>query len=269
VHYRFRFFKRPVLENELHQRRNAPWKIDQRSTALCGIACIFYLLASENPDQYQRSVGQLHRYGSAIINCYEIRPPDTLYEMNPETDKDYPKGMPNADWISLASVRSMESRWGYRGRTKEIFSAINWPPMLMRLSRTLLGFKRVRFRLSWPLKTYLNDLFFPNDKLNILIRIEKTYNAGRRILIMIDLDMLYDRANYSVRSLVRYHWIVYDGLHRMEDIAGSPTEDPGRAETIYFNSYSWGMPATLSRTSKGISRNAFIRNFYGYIEMAP
>src|SRR5690606_22382531 len=86
VHYRFRFFKRPVLENELHQRRNAPWKIDQRSTALCGIACIFYLLASENPDQYQRSVGQLHRYGSAIINCYEIRPPDTLYEMNPETD---------------------------------------------------------------------------------------------------------------------------------------------------------------------------------------
>ena len=268
IHYRFRFFNRSILEKELNERSISPWKIDQRSTALCGIACIFYLFASDEPDQYQRSVLELHRTGSVLINSYEIRPPSTLYQMNPETDKNYPKGMPYSDWISLASVRSMESRLGYRGSKKEVFSAINWPPMLMRLGRTLLNQERVGFRLFSPLKTYFNDLLFPGKKLNILLnRIESAHAAGAKIIMMIDLNMLYNRADYSLSSLVRYHWIVYGGMLRMEDREGALTVDPRKATMIYFNSYTWGMAPTHSHTSKGISRDAFKNNFYGYIEM--
>lgn len=269
VHYRFRFFKRPILEKELEERRKDPWKIDQRNTALCGIACIFYLLATDQPDLYEQGIGELHRTGYALFDSYEIRPPAGLYEMDPDNSEDYPKGMPYADWISLAAVRSMESHWGYRGRKKEVFSAINWPPMLTRLGRTLLQYKKVEFKLYFPVKTFFRDLLFPYKKIDILNDIQRAHLEGKRIVLMIDMDMLFNRSNYNIRSLVRYHWIVYEGALRMVDRNGLTTTDSRETAMIYFQSYTWGLPPKRSPTCLGISRNSFLRNFYGYIEMAP
>lgn len=268
VHYRFRFFNRPVLESELTERALNPWKIDQRSTALCGIACIFYLLASDYGDIYERSILELHRAGSVLIHSYSIEPPESMYEMDPQTNSEYPKGMPLADWISLASVRSMESAWGYQGKRKEIFSAINWPPMMMRLSRNLLGYKKVSFRLFWPLKTYMSDQLFPSGKINILInRIQRAHATGGKIIILIDMDLLSNRANYGIGSLSRYHWIVYEGGLRMEEETGRTTTDARNAATFYFRSYTWGLDIKNTHTTRGISRKAFSTNFYGFIEI--
>lgn len=267
VHYRFRFLQRPDILKQVSDRVVNPWKIDQRSTALCGIACIFYLLAEDNPLLYRRSVLELHRVGFVLIHTYTIQPPTSLYDMNPASD-DYPKGMPGADWIILASTRSKESFWGYRGRGREVLSAINWPPMLARLSRTLLNYDQVVFNLYSPLKTFLNDMLFSSDKVHVLIsRIQRSFEAGAKMIMLIDLDLLYNRANYNFRSLSRYHWIVYEGDLRMEDRDGAATTDAHQAATIYFKSYTWGLAPDKSHTAKGISKRAFITNFYGYIEM--
>jgi hypothetical protein len=268
VHYRFRFFNRSALERELSERALHPWKIDQRSTALCGIACIFYLLASDHPDIYKRSILELHRTGCVLIHSYRIEPPEGMYEVDPKTNTDYPKGMALADWISLASVRSMESAWGYQGKRKEVFSAINWPPLMMRLSRKLLGSEKVAFRLFWPLKTYMGDLLFPSAKVNVLInQIQRAHAAGRKIIILIDMDLLNNRANYGIGSFSRYHWIVYGGGLRMEDRTGSTTTDGRNAATFYFQSYTWGLDVKNTHTTRGFSREAFITNFYGFLEI--
>lgn len=65
-HNRFRWFDRMIVENEITERTDngKPWLINQSGTSLCGMACIFYLFAKEQPDAYKKFAKELYWVGS-------------------------------------------------------------------------------------------------------------------------------------------------------------------------------------------------------------
>ena len=88
-HYRFRWFDREKIKEELKERMDKPWLADQNSTSLCGMACLFYLLIKEKPDIYYKYVLALHQYGEVKYNNYITKPNDILFSKNPN-EKGYP-----------------------------------------------------------------------------------------------------------------------------------------------------------------------------------
>lgn len=268
IHYAFRWFKHPQLVNEIAARKAYPWKISQRSTSLCGIACLFYFLIQDDPDAYERIILRLHQYGYSHHNNYLILPNAYLYSIDPDRNPQYPQGMASVDWISLASVRNMESRFGYRGKADQVASAINWPHILIKLGRDLLGYGDTKFKLFSPVKTYIRDYLKNNTKLKILAEeVEKSHREGARLILLVDSDMLHNRSHYHLNNFIQYHWVAYEGGLQLMDKNGLPTHDYAAVEHLRFDIFSWGEEIKHSRTSGGISRNAFIRNYYGYIRM--
>lgn len=62
VHYRYRMLNWAELETQAKDRMQNPWKVDQASTSLCGMASIFYLLVKNNPEGYMKFVRDLLSY---------------------------------------------------------------------------------------------------------------------------------------------------------------------------------------------------------------
>lgn len=269
IHYAFRWFQRPQVLNEITERKVYPWKISQHSTSLCGIACIFYFLIKDDPDTYERLALRLHQYGYAHHNNFLILPNAYLCRIDPEKNHQYPRNMAYVDWITLASVRNVESRLGYQGRASQVASAINWPHILTKLGRNFLGYQNTHFKLFSPIKTYIRDYLKDNIKLKILVEeVDRYYQQGSKIILLVDSDMLYNHSHYHLKNFIQYHWVAYEGGLRMVDQKGEPTSDYASVRTICFDIFSWGEEIKHSRTSKGISRNAFIRNYYGYIRIS-
>jgi len=268
VHYRFRWFNRKQLLNEVLERKNHPWKISQRSTSLCGMACIFYFLIQIDPVAYELLALHLHQFGYAVHNSYFLKPNPLMLDVNPLKDSEFPKGMAYSDWMTLASMRNMESRIGYTGKNSQVFSSINWPPIMIKLSRKFLGFKTVEFKIYSLVKSYVRDYFLKNQKLEVLRdQINGSYLEGFKILLLIDVGMLENKNIYSLKDYIHYHWVVYEGNLEFIDNDGNIEHDLDRVSQVKFNTFSWGENPIHSRTSIGVSKQAFIKNYYGFIRM--
>ena len=93
-HYRFRWFDREIIKEELKERMDKPWLADQNDTPTCGVAVILYVLAKNDFEKYQRFILTLHRTGIAVCNTYKINIAESkhLLEMNP-IDPYYPQNV--------------------------------------------------------------------------------------------------------------------------------------------------------------------------------
>ena len=285
-HYRFRYFDRKILENEIRQRKNNTYvslasQINQARTALCGMACIFYLLAKNDPDQYIKYILDLHKKGIAKCKEYTCKPSSDMYDFNPLKGK--MGGLNYMDWISLAVTRNSESDFNlYTGEEGQEFGAINWPGIIMKLGKKLLGYNNVDIDYYSLTKTYIEDHLNSNKKLKELVeKIDTLYENDNDIILMIDGGMLNNDSEYSWKDFQQYHWIVYEGELKLyngeeqnikplikskldllvsagESVAGSYAD----IKSLSFMAFSW---AKLS--VRHMQRNAYVRNYYAYISL--
>ena len=256
-HYRFRWFNREILKKEIQERtiNNLPHKIQQSETSLCGMVCIFYFLAKYLKDDYKKLTSELHQKGEAHLNNYTIKPDNVLFEMKPLKENGYPYHydenekqyvqMPYADWVTMASTRNTESNLGYTGKVGQDISAINYPSLLIKLQRELLGFTNI---------VDYTDYAIDNDQkkmLQHLIDMQIAYQEGYKISMLVDMDLLYNKPTKFI-NLSRWHWIIYEGDIFIDE-----------ENNFYVFSYvCWG-EKTLK---KNFTIENFNSNFYGYIK---
>ncbi len=270
VHYRFRWFKKCQLNEEINKRQSTPSLVNQNVTSLCGMACIFYLLAKNNFAGYKKLAEDLHQKGEATLNNYTITPNEKMFDVNPETDENYPAYrkystgqpinppdlMPYVDWITMASVRSGDSFWGYSGKNGQDFSAINWPWLMTELAEKLLGYKEVSSTGIYnPIIAPVHTDAGIRKKIDALNEARK---QGYEIMMMIDSDLIDDRFSWSLD----YHWVVLESDITWDYEPGFFT---AKKDEINFSVFTWGTKGQYLR--KPITSTHFIHNYYGFIKV--
>lgn len=73
---------RVTLREEIDERTDNGelWKTNQAGTSLCGMGCIFYLFAKEQPKEYTKFSIELFRTGEASNKGYWIKPSSEILE---------------------------------------------------------------------------------------------------------------------------------------------------------------------------------------------
>ncbi|MFC6269831.1 hypothetical protein [Frigoriflavimonas asaccharolytica] len=263
-HNRFRWFNRKTFEAELKERTDAkmPWKVNQAGTSLCGMACIFYLFAKEQPEAYKKFAKDLFRTGEASHNNYTAKPSEEVLSKFINGDG-FPVGcggMPIVDFVTMASTRNTDNP-KYKGGNEEV-QAINWPWVVKNLSSKLLGYTNIKDKGTYnPVAAQSSTgLMYVEDRLN---EIENYHNQGYKVILMVDSDLIQDI--YDIDGM-DYHWIVYDGglnIEKPKSLIKKYFEN-----LIMFDVYSWGSNPKDKSTGylrKKISINHFKLNYYGYI----
>lgn len=270
-HNRFRWFDRMIIEDEITERTDngKPWLIDQSGTSLCGMACIFYLFAKEQPDGYKKFAKELFRTGVATFNSYTVKPSIEILEKNP-MGKNFPhNGTPMflIDFITMAGTRNTDNP-DYKGGNEE-FHAINWPWVMTNLGKNLLGYKTVEMDYYKINKSYIRDFFGSDEKIRILEKnINTDYKNGYKISLLIDASMLGNDDSYSLDDFSEYHWIVNEGNLQLLNTNNISENNYDYVSSVKFDVFSWGEEVKgKSRTSNGIKKSAFINNYYGYLKM--
>lgn len=276
-HNRFRWFNRIIFEAELKERTEdkKPWKVNQSSTSLCGMACIFYIFAKEQPDAYKKFAKELFRTGEATHNNYTAKPSEELFEKKINT-RGYPMdtgSMPLIDFVTMAGTRNTDNP-KYKGGNEE-FQAINWPWVMKNLSSKLLGYSDVKDRGIYNPVKGSTGLINVEKK---LAEIDNYYKQGYKVILMIDSDLIQDIFDFKS---VDYHWIVYEGGLSVD--APNYTIKKYFEDLIMFDIFSWGCNPKDKREKKidqnnqsvindeqgylrkKISINHFNLNYYGYL----
>ncbi|PBI90078.1 hypothetical protein BSF41_17490 [Flavobacterium sp. ACN2] len=267
-HNRFKWFDSMIVENEIIERTDngKPWLIDQSGTSLCGMACIFYLFAKEQPDAYKKFANELFRTGVATVNSYTVKPSIEVVEKEMiaiRTTKGIKfvakgTGMSLVDYITMASTRNTDNS-SYKGGD-EAFHAINWPPLMTSLSENLLGYKDV---VSKGVYNSVKPLAYTSlDVKNKIDDINAQLKAGYRLILMIDSDLIDDIWDTKDFDL---HWVVLETpiiWNYVPGLLGSKVDE------IDFSVYSWGTdPFGSSKyLRKKITSNHFMNNYNGYIK---
>ncbi|MCL9805320.1 hypothetical protein NAT51_07295 [Flavobacterium amniphilum] len=285
-HNRFRWFDRMIVEEEIEDRtsRGMPWKIDQASTSLCGMACIFYLFAKEKPDGYKKFARDLFRTGVATSNSYTVNPNEVLHQIDP-SKKGFPRSynrfinkyekMPLIDFITMAGTRNTDNP-KYKGGNEE-FQAINWPWLMTRLGKKLLGYSTVEIDYYKANKSYLRDFFGSDEKLRILEKdIDKDYRNGYKICLLIDGSMVAfsKESNYSFDDFSEYHWIVYEGGLKYLNSSNLQELDYDDVSNIELNVFTWGEirndslhpDYNIKMPKLKLEKNQFRSNYYAYLK---
>lgn len=277
-HNRFRWFDREILEQEIKERTDdkKPWLVNQAGTSLCGMACIFYLFAKEQPESYKKFAKELFRTGEAKHNEYKAKPSIEVLERKINSKKlvENTGGMPLVDYVTMAGTRNTDNP-DYKGGDEQV-QAINWPWVVNNLSKKLLGYKNI---IDKGTKNFINGstgLINVENKLNEL---ENLYKQNYKIILMVDSDLIQDRFDFDSAD---YHWVVYEGGLNIS--APNYRIKKYFEDLIIFDLFSWGSnpkdknPLILNSKTKKLERNPeqgylnkkisishFNTNFYGYI----
>lgn len=278
-HNRFRWFDRTIIEEEIKERidNNQPWLINQSGTSLCGMACIFYLFAKEQPKEYKKFAKELFRTGIATFNNYTVTPTIDILERQPFLPKrilnesKFPwhwellggkskkTNMPLIDYITMAGTRNTDNK-NYKGGEEE-FQAINWPPFMTSLSEILLGYKDVSSKGVYnPIKPLVFTTLDVENKIN---DINKQLTLGYKLILMIDSDLIDDTWDMSSMDL---HWVVLESPIVWNYV---PSFFGAKKDEIDFKVYTWGTDPNghVRYLKKKITSNHFMANYNGYIKV--
>lgn len=296
VHCRFRWFDGQRVKNQAAQRVAEPWRIDQGGSSLCGMAALFYLMAQNKPGPYQKLATELHRKGQLKIGDYMVKPhsaaEDTMYELKPTEERFTELRMSEVDWIVLAVSRSSESLLAFDGLGTggtDQFKSVNWPGLMADLTRAIGGFAQVESVDTSMLgvvvkKSVFGQIYdaFSDSDIASLLEIDKLYQSGKKVMLMIDASMLSRVARYSLTDIGTSHWIVYEGNLKMFDKDGKFTKAASDVSIISFSAYSYGanpissekydelgkkrpFPLMANFHNNGIDSKTWKSNYYGYI----
>ncbi|WBX77884.1 hypothetical protein PG911_06415 [Tenacibaculum ovolyticum] len=122
------------------------------------------------------------------------------------------------------------------------------------------------FFIQYVNKSYIRDFFGSDEKIRILEKdINKDYQNGYEICMMIDGDMISNKSDYDITDLGEYHWITYEG--GLEILNGiTPESDYDKVTNINFNVVTWGEIKNNAPNEKPklkLSKKAYKNNYYG------
>ncbi|OXG09020.1 hypothetical protein B0A64_03230 [Flavobacterium araucananum] len=293
-HNRFRWFDRMKVNEQINNRVNDPWKINQGNTSLCGMAALYYAMIKRDAMAYEKLAKELFRTGEYAIGSYILKPHEkalSMYDVKTSYDNYIALKMAEIDWIVLATTRSKESlnsKFVYNGFENDdldMLKTVNWPAMLTRMCKEVAGFT---FAESFDLGLLqiankkgvsgkFQDAVGDTDILNLKI-IDRKYKQGHTILMMIDSSMIEDKESYNPKDLTtNVHWVVYEG--------GLSFIDVGESKFVHFYIYTWGLDFTNDYKPESgnkkevnlkfkflykpcnIDVKSFKSNYYGYIEI--
>ncbi|WP_294274753.1 hypothetical protein [uncultured Chryseobacterium sp.] len=253
-HYRFRYFDRVVVLDELNKRKTEPWLINQDRTNTCGPSAIMYSFAKKDSENYAKFISDLHRKGYAQFNDYKIDISSDgdlkdIADTNPKTKTNFPVNMAYCDWIPNICITDQENTvFDYEGDTKENFSAITLPSRLEKLAKSLLGYPDV----SNNTNLYFNKTgWIWGATLEDVAELMTAKNEGYEVFLLVNINLLYNKASDSMFSTAE-HWIVLESIQH------------GEAGFVKFNVYTWGRNPALK--TYDVSYDVFRTNYYGYIK---
>ena len=300
-HNRFRFFDRKIVYEQAENRAKNPWKINQQSSSLCGMAALYYILIKKDSALYLKIANELFRTGECKVNDFTIKPHSealTMYDMDPKSSDYKTVNMPYVDWIVLATTRSREAflfdNLVYRGIERgniDMIKAVNWPEMMKKMTQKVANYSSVNMiglsklliqQKKRPIGGRLYDKFSDSD-LEHLKNMEIKHNQGHQILMMIDSNMIENTRSYSYSDIFNNsHWVVYEGGLNFFDEKGDITNSLDEIKNVSFKIFTWGynphngykdetnkIPASryiLLKSDYKISSDCFKSTFYGYIE---
>ncbi|TDM06303.1 MAG: hypothetical protein C4K60_17100 [Ideonella sp. MAG2] len=261
------------------------------------MAALFYLMAQNKPGPYQTLATELHRKGQLKIGDYMVKPhsaaEDTMYELKPSDDRFMNLEMSEVDWIVLAVSRSSESSLAFDGLgtgSTDQLKSVNWPGLMADLTKAIGGFEQVEsvdtsmfgVVVKKSIFGQIHDAFSDSD-ITSLIEIDKLHQSGKKIMLMIDANMLAQVSSHSLGDISKSHWIVYEGNLELFDKDGKPTKKTSDVLKIKFLAYSWGsdpqtsekyaattgvksvLQSMVSFRTNGISKETWKSTYYGYI----
>ncbi len=244
----FSHFDEAKIDNEIKQRLINPGLINQDNTPLCGIACTGNIIATNFKEDFKFLIKDLFFYAEAFfgVNNYLIKPRNTITDQNyyiAPNDSSYPKGMPQADFVLLTSIKNSENKiFSYDGLMQ--FGGISFPWELVTLLNNMLNSKEIIDKTSFS-GNNLNEMQLLND-------MESDYYSGYECLMLIDANLLSNTAEESATR--PNHWINYKG--------GLSIDSTNK--TVKFKLFTWGQGDGKEYTFK---QDVFEKQFYGYIKI--
>ena len=228
-------FHRATIASELVARVKDPILINQGQVGLCPSAAVVYSLAKSNPADYARAVTRLYEYGRATIGEWKLEPGSDLktYKL-PAT-----AGIPEADWIIMASIRDSENWFfDYQSETDEGGA---WGGEVAKWLKKA-GYSDVQedWNYSWN-KTAAN-----------LKKADELYSKDYQVCLLIDADLLEGKtATLSKPN----HWVVL--ASNIRTIFTLPSSN------VTMKVFTWGSKRTFpDRTMK---LDDFLDYYYGYV----
>ena len=252
-HNRFRWFDSKIVNTQIDERVKEPWRIDQGSSSLCGMAALYYAMIKRDASAYKKLAKELFRTGEYKIKNYIIKPHKdalSMYEMKKSNPSYKAMKMFEIDWIVMATTRSKESSneyLVYKGTESgkiDMLKAVNWPDLLTRMCKEVAGFgTAIAHDLGYNainnkkrlVSARIHD-HFSNSDLEELQKIDASHEKGHQNLMMIDADMISDKSSYNsfVDIANDSHWVVYAGGLQFFDKSGKETTVLKEVETLSF-----------------------------------
>lgn len=147
-HNRFRWFDAKAIDGQIDTRIASPWRIDQGSTSLCGMAALYYAMVKTHANEYKKLTKELLRTGEYRTPYgYTVKPnssaAEKMYATKPDSQEFKNQRIPEVDWLVMATSRSGESNFAYDGietGSSDQLKAVNWPGMLENMLKKVAGF---------------------------------------------------------------------------------------------------------------------------------
>lgn len=246
------------MAEQLLDRINYPYLIDQGYSSLCGPNVIMRCLAETRPLEYVSYVLDLYEFGEAKIGNLVVKPSlACLNATNKRVGSDK-SSIAAADWIALASLRdSTNGILDYQSVNNQI-SGITLPSTVEHWFKKI-GYSNVANRTN----------LFWDKGIDTLVKAQKAYASGHHVCLFINAKLI--SLPYTV-MLTPDHWVVLSDSIKVDGralhtIPSDELDDLGE-KYIDVKVSTWGignMKLNKRNTSSKITVDEFTDYFFGYI----
>jgi hypothetical protein len=232
--------------NQLKERIENPYTINQGNASLCGPAAVMFCWLSKRPDLYTQYVISMYEKGSGKMGSLAITPGDDCKNYDPVTT-------PDVDWIALAALRDSENIFLDYDDEGDQLSGITMPGEVEKWLKNI-GFHVVEN----------NTALVFGEGYEVLRQAAGHFKEGRSVCLFVNARFLHGDG----LNLTADHWIVMTSEPIIDgnNISSLPSGEGLFDKKIDFNVFTWG-PKYSGRISQwqSITLNSFLDCFYGYI----
>lgn len=244
-----------TIESEVAARNNNNFLVKQGSSSLCGIVCIAYLMLKYQQKKYNNFVYDLYYYAEAFYgpNNFLIKPRNSLFGQIFSigfNDKKYPNGMPQADYISLSSIKCSEnSVLSYDGKDDGIIvdglGSMSTASELIKVLDKMLTATEIENNTTYSGQDY--------DEILNLGLMDNNFKNGYECLMLIDATMVDSKMGNIITTNLPWpnHWVMYQGGLNIS------------SSNVTFKVSSWGFNNLIPVK---VTEERFKDTFYGYIK---
>lgn len=240
---------RDVVADQLRQRVENPFLINQGTTGTCAPASLIFNLAKTDPENYVSVATSLFTYGLAVLRKWQLKPCHDL-RIAP-----CPARVPQADWLVLASIRDSEN-WFFDFTSDK--------------SALADGTNSASEIEKWMKAAGFHDIHIDFEEFIIGARGKKAkqlmsaidlYNKDYQVLWRIDADILDSAVpgkNSTIPGLTNF-----TSPDHIVSMAGECVMPRNEDSQVSFPVFTWGKKTTIPQVG-GLRFGQFLDGFFGY-----